>query len=78
MVGGETRILSLFLYLNLRQTPEKSKGTSVYNDKNCGKLVCFENDKNRTAHIRHQCWKTIILCYHRCLINTAIEKMNNI
>jgi len=33
---------------------------------------------NRTAHIRHQCKKTIVLSYHRCLINTGIVKMNNI
>ncbi len=29
---------------------------------------------NRTAHIRHQCRKTIVLSRHRCLINTGVEK----
>jgi hypothetical protein len=33
---------------------------------------------NGRAHIRHQCRKTIVLNYHRCLINTGVEKMNNI
>jgi hypothetical protein len=29
---------------------------------------------NRTAHIRHQCRKTIVLSCHRCLINSGVEK----
>jgi hypothetical protein len=33
---------------------------------------------NRTACIRHLCRKTIVLSYHRCLINIGAEKMNNI
>jgi hypothetical protein len=33
---------------------------------------------NRTAHIRHQCRQTTVLSYHRYLINTGVEKMNNI
>ena len=33
---------------------------------------------NRTARIRHQCRKTIVLSCHRCLFNTGVEKMNNI
>ncbi len=32
----------------------------------------------RTAHIRCQWRKTTILSCHRCLINTGVEKMNNI
>ena len=32
----------------------------------------------RTACIRHLCRKTADLNCHRCLINTGIEKMNNI
>jgi hypothetical protein len=32
----------------------------------------------RTAHIRHQFRKTTVLSRHRCLINTGVEKMNNI
>ncbi len=39
---------------------------------------CFVSDKNRTAHIRHQCKKTTVLSCHWCLINTGVEKMNNI
>jgi hypothetical protein len=31
-----------------------------------------------TARIRHQCKKTIVMSCHRCLINTGVEKMNNI
>ncbi len=27
-----------------------------------------------TVHIRHQCRKTIVLCCHRCLINTGVIK----
>ncbi len=33
---------------------------------------------SRRAHIRHQCRKTTVLSCHRCLINTGVEKMNNI
>ncbi len=29
---------------------------------------------NRTAHIRHQCRKTTVLNCHRFLINTGVEK----
>ncbi len=29
---------------------------------------------NRRAHIRHQCRKTTVFSFHRCLINTGIEK----
>jgi hypothetical protein len=31
-----------------------------------------------TAQIRHQCRKTAVLSCHSCLINTGVEKMNNI
>jgi hypothetical protein len=37
-----------------------------------------KEEVNRTARIRHQCRKTIVLSCHRCLINTGIEKMSNI
>ncbi len=33
---------------------------------------------NRTAHVRHQCTKTIVLSCHRCLINSCVENMNYI
>ncbi len=33
---------------------------------------------NRTTRIRHQCRRTAVLICHRCLINTYVEKMNNI
>ncbi len=33
---------------------------------------------NSTAFIRHQCRKTAVLNWHRCLINTGVEKMNSI
>jgi len=33
---------------------------------------------NGTVCIRHQCRKTAVLSSHRCLINTGVEKMNNI
>jgi hypothetical protein len=33
---------------------------------------------NRTACIRHQCRRTTVLSSHRCIINTGVEKMNNI
>jgi hypothetical protein len=29
---------------------------------------------NGTEHIRHQCMKTTVLSFHRCLINTGVEK----
>jgi hypothetical protein len=30
------------------------------------------------VRIRHPCWKTAVLRSHRCLINTGVEKINNI
>ncbi len=33
---------------------------------------------NRTVHIRHWCKKTTVLNCHRCLVNTGVEKLNNI
>jgi hypothetical protein len=33
-------------------------------------------ERNRPAHIRHQCRKTTVLSCYRCLINTVVEKMN--
>jgi hypothetical protein len=33
---------------------------------------------NGTAHIRHQCRKTTVSSRHGCLINSGVEKMNNI
>jgi hypothetical protein len=33
---------------------------------------------NGTARNRHQCRKTAVLGCHRCLINSGVEKMNNI
>jgi hypothetical protein len=33
---------------------------------------------NKTSHIRHQCRKTTVLSCHRFLINTGVEKINNI
>ncbi len=41
------------------------------------KLLC-QVTYNRTMHIRHQCRKTTVLGYHRCLINTGVEKKNSI
>ncbi len=44
-------------------------------------LKQFENvgQINRTACIRHQCRKaTTVLSCQRCLINTSVEKINNI
>ncbi len=33
---------------------------------------------NGIAHIRHQCRKTAVLSCHRFLVNSAVEKMNDI
>ncbi len=53
--------------------------------KETARMIFFQNHflqrnilDNRTAHIRHQCRKTTVLSCQRCLINTGIEKMNNI
>ncbi len=35
-------------------------------------------DCNGTANIRHQCRKIAVLSCHRFLINSGVEKMNNI
>ncbi len=56
----------------------------IEGSRNGSKLVIFFKEGvlnvgfNRTAHIRHHCGKTAILSCHRCLINTGVEKMNNI
>ncbi len=34
--------------------------------------------RNGTTCIRHQCRKTAVTSCHRCLINSGVEKMNNI
>ncbi len=52
----------------------------------CLKLECKVNrgkvhqtsPVQQTACIRHQCRKTTVLSCYRCLINTGVEKMNNI
>ena len=36
------------------------------------------NYPNRTTHIRHQCRKTTVLSFYRCLINSGVEKVNYI
>jgi hypothetical protein len=41
-------------------------------------MIAFYNLHNGTAHNRHQCRKTAVLSCHRFLINSGIEKMNNI
>jgi hypothetical protein len=33
---------------------------------------------NGTAHIRNQCTETAVLSCHRFLINSGVEKMNNL
>jgi hypothetical protein len=33
---------------------------------------------NGTARVSDLCRKTTVLCCHRCLINTGVEKINNI
>ncbi len=38
----------------------------------------LKNPTNRTACIRHLCRITTVLSCHRCVINTSVEKMNNI
>jgi hypothetical protein len=41
-------------------------------------FVVFVILANGTAQIRLQCRKTTFLSCHKCLINTGVEKMNNI
>jgi hypothetical protein len=35
------------------------------------------NVNNGTAHIGHQCRKTVVLSCHRCPISTGVENMLN-
>jgi hypothetical protein len=42
------------------------------------KILSNITARNRTARIRHWCRKTTVLSCQRCLINTGIEKVNNI
>ncbi len=44
----------------------------------CVTATIVNKKLKRKVHIRHQCRKTTTLSYHRCLINTCIEKMNKI
>ncbi len=57
---------------------EKNTQHSEKVDKTVAELKGAKNDLNGTAHIRHQCRKTAILSCHRFLINSSVEKMNNI
>jgi hypothetical protein len=42
-------------------------------------IHCFKlHVSNRRACIRHQSMKTAVLSFHGCLINTGVEKINNI
>ncbi len=41
-------------------------------------IMTLVEASNRTARIKHECKKTIVLNCHRCLINDGFEKMNNI
>jgi hypothetical protein len=53
----------------------------AFNDKKQNLKLRFvpkSNDWNGTEHVRHYCRKTIVLSCHRCLINSGVEKMNNI
>ncbi len=54
-----------------------------FKKRECTQIMIFSSvwdNKTRMnqAHIRHLCMKTTVLSYHRCLINTCVEKMNNI
>jgi hypothetical protein len=42
------------------------------------KSIFKQGDINRAARIIYQCRKTTVLSCHRLLINTGVEKMNNI
>ncbi len=46
----------------------------------CRSTFCglHHGSSNRTVRNKCQCWKTTVLNYHRCLINTGVENMNNI
>jgi len=37
--------------------------------------IQLSKQENRRARIRHQCRRTTVLSYHRCLINTGVEKI---
>jgi hypothetical protein len=52
----------------------------IYTSSSITLALAFTNIKaaNKTAHISHLCRKTTALRCHRCLINTGVEKMNNI
>ncbi len=40
-------------------------------------LLLGLTQNNGIVHIRHQCRKTTVLRFHRCLIKTGVEKLNN-
>jgi hypothetical protein len=64
----------------------KHASFSLINVRRCKKIVSFARAEmmknivwnNGTARIRHQCRKTDVLSCHRFLINSGVEKMNNI
>ncbi len=41
-------------------------------------IMVKQNELVGIAHNRHLCIKNTVLGCHRCLINTGVEKMNNI
>jgi len=42
------------------------------------KVSFLKSHLTGTVHNRHQCKKTTVLSCQRCIINTGVEKMNNI
>jgi hypothetical protein len=44
-----------------------------FKTKSANKTTRLKNVNNRTALIRHQYRKTIVLSYHRCVNNTVIK-----
>ncbi len=61
----EKRGAAIYVYIYMIEHYDNTYNDFTYND-------------NRTAHIRYKCRKTTVLSCHRRLINTGVEKMNNI
>jgi hypothetical protein len=63
------KLYCLYLAITFR-----SSLTFAGNTQSLPKKEVSQRRSNRTANIRHQCRKTIVLSCHRCLINSGVEK----
>jgi hypothetical protein len=57
---------------------EDSPNFFLFTESKKNEISKLYTSDNRRARIRTQCKKTTVLICHSCLINTGVEKINNI